>query len=135
MAKYNFNISSPGPQTVYENKTVHEHRAPTDKSVELLKEFEEKAESKLVERIIIDNNIMGDILVFEDAMVRSVRMRFKLNGRDYEIEDKQDIMRVAAMDPHYYITKFYEFVSETIAQKLIQSALESSQPFQRCFTK
>jgi len=30
-------------QTVYHNQTVHEHRAPTDESVKVLKEYHEKA--------------------------------------------------------------------------------------------
>ena len=35
---------------------VHEHRAPTDESVRLLKEFEEKADKKIVESIRLTNN-------------------------------------------------------------------------------
>lgn len=38
------------------NVTINEHRAPTDESVKLLKEMEEKAEAKLIEAIRLDGN-------------------------------------------------------------------------------
>ncbi|MGZ5583454.1 MAG: hypothetical protein ACXWG8_07770 [Usitatibacter sp.] len=45
-----------GPKTVYHHETVHEHRAPTDESVRLLKEMERAARDKIVETIRIEGN-------------------------------------------------------------------------------
>jgi hypothetical protein len=43
-----------GDHTHYHRSEVHEHRAPTDKSVELLKEFEQKAQDKVLGTVRLD---------------------------------------------------------------------------------
>lgn len=63
---------------------VHEHRAPTDKSVALLKEMEAAAERRIVEAIHIGDTTFECVVHIEkDMMADCTRLRavFKLNGR------------------------------------------------------
>lgn len=49
-------IMSP-PRTEYVTREVHEHRAPTDESVKLLREMEQAADAKRIACMKIDGNV------------------------------------------------------------------------------
>jgi hypothetical protein len=64
-------------------KTVHEHRAPTDQSVALLREMENAAAGKLVSAIPVDFNGLSVTLVsMMEPITRAHRflLRYDLNG-------------------------------------------------------
>jgi len=70
-------------------KHVHEHRAPTDESVALLKEMEEKAQEKLLRSYKLDTNDFNAVWhVMQDNlhMVHRVLIQFELNGKTHDIE-------------------------------------------------
>jgi len=79
-----------------------EIRAPTDDSVKLLKEFEEKALSNLVckERLVM-NGFTCDVYAFRDSSGFSTQIiiRYGLNGRNEEfrcvVEDNDDQLMVS----------------------------------------
>jgi len=77
------------PQTNYVTREVHEHRAPTDDSVSLLKEMQEKAEqSRIASFPLDDNGFSGKIEVFQtvqDCQIRAIAV-FDLNGRRFRVE-------------------------------------------------
>lgn len=63
---------------------IHEHRAPTDVSVKLLKEMEQAAKDKLVASFILDNNTLNGVVnvyqeVAYDRLV--IEVTFDLNGK------------------------------------------------------
>lgn len=77
---------SVGGGTSYNHTEVHEHRAPTDASVKLLSEMEEKAIQRVVASAVInDNDLTFGYLVLRhsvDSWGYQIRWFFKLNGRD-----------------------------------------------------
>ena len=76
-------IADSGPRHVHHSTTVHEHRAPTDASVRLLKEMEEAATKKVVKSIHVGNTLVECVVhTWLDVMSDCIRMRaiFKVNG-------------------------------------------------------
>ena len=67
-------------------KTVHEHRAPTDESIKILREMEEKSRQQIVEKFVVNNNVVnGSVTLFRDAMTdnHECRVRLVLNGDEH----------------------------------------------------
>lgn len=67
----------------------HEHRAPTDESVKLLREMEQKAEERIIESAAVaDNGFHGVVQSLrsfaDDRHIR--RAIFSLNGRKMMVE-------------------------------------------------
>jgi hypothetical protein len=74
-------------QYVDRNVTVHEHRAPTDQSVALLKEMEEKAERKILNTIhVTDSSFECVVHMWWDAIndAKVMRAVWSLNGHKCE---------------------------------------------------
>lgn len=69
---------------------IHEHRAPTDDSVKLLREMEEASRQSVVGSCKIeDNTLNGTIVVFlmdPQFFERTAYIRFKFNGKDFTIK-------------------------------------------------
>jgi len=80
------------PQTI--NKTIHEHRAPTDDSVKLLREMEDASKESIVGMCKIeDNTLNGVIVIFERMpgfMNRLAYIRFTFNGKEHVIKEQLD---------------------------------------------
>lgn len=76
------------------NVTVNEHKAPTDKSVELLNEMQEKAQRNVIATIKIEENFLKAVAIYyRDEMIMdrmTYHIRFELNGKKYTIEDYID---------------------------------------------
>lgn len=74
--------------------TVNEHRAPTDKSVELLNEFEKKAHENIIYKTKIEQNHLKAIAIYYQDDIVSNRMhfhvKFELNGFETLISDFVD---------------------------------------------
>lgn len=68
---------------------VQEHKAPTDESIRLMEEIQEKVLKNLIAKIHIkgDNNINGQCYVFQSLhefeLAYNVVCKFKLNGVDF----------------------------------------------------
>lgn len=72
-------------QYVDRNITQHEHRAPTDESIKLLREMEEKARDNLLLAIRVpDGPIPMAVHVYRDFLGQGchVRMKMRINGKD-----------------------------------------------------
>ncbi len=79
--------------TEYVTREVHEHRAPTDASVKLLKEMESAARQKVDESIRLEGNGFECVVhVEEDPMSaqRVARAVFTLNGKRMTAEARVD---------------------------------------------
>jgi len=75
------------PNTVNVHK--HEHRAPTDESIKIYKELEEKALKNLISTTQLeDNSFNATWHVFHDFMnyENKAICRYKLNGVEYKFE-------------------------------------------------
>jgi hypothetical protein len=71
-----------GPERV----DVHEHRAPTDASVKMLRELEEAAFKRVLRTFEFENSLkMAIVETSADALTSRVHLRymFELNGEEY----------------------------------------------------
>jgi len=71
-------------------REVHEHRAPTDESVKLLREMEASAKAEVSKSIHLkDNTFDAKIEIVEEPIFRQqvYRTLFKINGTRYETEN------------------------------------------------
>ena len=102
--------------------TVIQKRAPTDESVKLLKEFEEKAESKFCERIDIKTNLL-DYTILEyaeclDHWGSKFRYFVKINDKDYQGDiqlDRYEIMK----QPMLLFQEIQKDLAEKISKEII----------------
>lgn len=70
---------------------ITENKAPTDESVRLLNEMEEKARQNIIATIKIDENFLKAIVIYyRDEMITNrmiYHIKFELNGKEHKIED------------------------------------------------
>ena len=104
-------------------QTIHEHRAPTDESVKILREMEEAARQSILDVYQFEDNGLSGITVlmkprscFEDDRVLYVR--FTLNGQLIEFEEKIDC-RTVMFDKQRAYELLMQGVRNAILQKLI----------------
>lgn len=124
-------------------KTVTVNRAPTDKSVELLNEFQEKAQNNLIQTVNIDSNVINGIAMFfnHDILMDKLcyLVRYTLNGEEFT--HKGDIYRrdypyIGTNDPatkfmvirDFFVPKISEKIAEAILQTSANSLLNLSKP-------
>jgi hypothetical protein len=109
-------------ETRYVTQEVHEHRAPTDKSVALLKEMEAAADAKRIASLSIPGNeINGLVQVHEDCadQSRTAQAIIDLNGKRlicsatiYWHDDDTDL-----------VTKLRDEVARKVANEVLHRAL------------
>jgi hypothetical protein len=121
--------SEPSSVAHHHSTTVHEHRAPTDASVALLKEMEAAAEKKIVETIRVGNTAIECVLHrwmdnLNDQMV--VRATFKLNGITETAEHRWSPYSDTG-EVHGY-RALRDKIAEVIATKMIKDALSVRVP-------
>ena len=105
------------------NSTTHEHRAPTDESVRLLKEFEEAARKKIEASIRLDNNMFkAHIMKSPDYMAwdKTYVVLYELNGQKQRCEIKVSDLQAKNEDA----TKFFVLgeLGKHIAANILQEA-------------
>jgi len=88
---FNTTIHQAPDHVPYEKSVkITEKRAPTDDSIRLANEFEEKIQKNIVAKGAIKNNLVKDAVfaVFNDQMrcVQTYRIAFKLNNELVEVE-------------------------------------------------
>lgn len=74
--------------------TIKEVKAPTDESVRLLNEFQEKALDNLISKVEVkDNLVEGTVMAFEMGCTTAaiqfeikIICKFKINGHEYVVE-------------------------------------------------
>ena len=124
-------IDNTRTEHVHHTATVHEHRAPTDASVALLKEMEAAAEKKLIESVHVGNTAFECVIhTANDYLSDCVVMRavFKLNGQQETVDhkwrpsgsDHLDGGKVEAM------AVLRDKIANVIATKMINDALSRS---------
>ncbi len=105
--------------------TVHEHRAPTDASVALLKEMEAAAEKKLIESVYVGNAAFECVVHTEMDMASDcMRMRavFKLNGKQETAEHSYRAYSGDTGEVHAW-RELRNKIAEVIATRMIDGAL------------
>lgn len=85
---------APAPRTEYVTQTIHEHRAPTDESIRLAKEYEEKAWKTVENRILEDvPEIDTRVVIVEECYdTREKLLFFRVNGRPIKLRFANSIL-------------------------------------------
>lgn len=116
---------APRSQTVYNRTEVVERRAPTDESVKLLKEMEEKAEAKLIATLPLKNNLFEGTVVIDhylaDMTIRA-RLVFVLNGKQIVVTESAyegDGARVELMQ------KLHDATAKKIAAEILLDSVSA----------
>lgn len=76
---------------------IHEHKAPTDRSVRLLNEMKEKAKEDIIASIEVQDNVLNGVAIsycepFAVDMTPNytIHLKFKVNGKEYLINKTID---------------------------------------------
>jgi hypothetical protein len=118
-------------QTEVVDRNVTINRAPTDESVELLREMEAAAEDKLIYRGEIRNNTLSaQWNVFEDMLCMAYRcgIRIKLNGNEHLL--KFEIMKFEAKTQFDAVKLIRDKLSGFIANQIIVDAFSDAEFFE-----
>lgn len=121
-------IDNTRTEHVHHTATVHEHRAPTDASVALLKEMEAAAEKKLIESVHVGNTAFECVIhTWHDLASDCLRMRavFKLNGQKETAEHEFRAYGGDTAEVHAW-RELRDKIAEVIATKMIGDALSRS---------
>lgn len=112
-------------RTEYVTREVHEHRAPTDKSIELLRDMEKQALDNFISRYDVTSNcINGSVFLFRNPIYNKIEwhVKFEINGEIINIEGKLQDMQFCLDNENIrnnkILTLFYEEVSKELAMKL-----------------
>ena len=122
----NVHIDAP-TRTEYVTRTVHEHRAPTDQSVALLKEMEQAARDKIEHAVSVGDNgfecvvhINWDALNDDEVAVAI----FKLNGQQMRATAR--VRRTKENREDVLISELRDAVAKEIANNVVMHALKSA---------
>lgn len=115
------------------NKTVeiHEHRAPTADTARLLKELEETALQKLVDRVrLSDNGFECVIHAFIDAMNDETVyiVRYQMNGRKGELEHREPGRQNDPGSKMDVFARLRDKLAVDVAAKILASAFNDIKP-------
>jgi len=115
----NYTFETRGTQFTRVKSTTTEHRAPTDDSVRLLNEMQEKARDNIIKTITVsDNAVNGIIIVFKNLMENSYEViaDFTINGKEYMV--KKQTTRAQVELNEEILRYMVEEVGHTIAMEL-----------------
>lgn len=109
------------PPSVHETRIITENRAPTDESIKLFRDMEQKAQDAVIGRLDIKNPMKGTILrrmshsMFEHEIV----LAFELNGEKYQTTPVK-VPESYVLNKEEWIRKLFENMSQAIAEQLFQ---------------
>lgn len=115
-------IAQPMSRPIHMKADVHEHRAPTDESVRLLNEMQEKAKADLIEVSALPfNGIEGVLHVDRDYSMRQFVMtaHFKLNGKARKVVVRENADGWKPDFRRTMIAKLRDAVAKEIANTLL----------------
>jgi hypothetical protein len=124
------------PSVIRVNSEQHEHRAPTDKSVELLREMEQKAREQIISVIRAENNdIKFDWVTRYDGPVGEVEsvLIMVINGKRIERKFCEHDFR--RRSPKEAMKLVMERVSEVIALEVLQGLFDDDRNFRSMFNR
>jgi hypothetical protein len=111
----------PGSLNVRATSTVHERRAPTDASVGLLNEMEDKMLKRILSRHSLQDNVFNaEWYIIQHNHIDDMELvcRFKLNGQEKEIKLNLCRFDIRIQDPMITVKKVCEAVQQEIAKIL-----------------
>ena len=110
-------------------QTVHEHKAPTDESVRLLREMEESARDRVIAAWVPEKgNMVGAVVQMRrrhDADASDIWVRFEINGTKFEERFDGPDSRTMDLDEAVsaFVKSFAQHVTEMVVRKLLRGGL------------
>lgn len=112
------------PSRISVNTTVTEKRAATDDSVRLLKEMEEKARERIVESMILPNNLLsGTVHRQHDIINMAIYFHVHYQLNNVKREARTRVIDGGRESIGENIEAIYKALSEDIARILISESL------------
>lgn len=116
------------------NSTVNINRAPTDESIKLFKEMQDKAYSSVISNIEVKTNIFtGKIVCFNrnyyNGFGYDLIFIFNLGEERFEIKETIDEFKYKHLNKENMIQELFKKVSSVIAEKMFAHALSESYEF------
>lgn len=100
------------------NVEITEKRAPTDESIRLYKEMEEKAEKNIIGKEAFINNELNGVITYMEMSVGSfeikAHIKFSLNGKEYH--EVINVPRTYLSDREKSIQLLYAAIVEQLAK-------------------
>lgn len=127
----------PYDKNVYESRTVtsHEHRAPTDESVRLLREMEDKARDSVFATLRCESSGFSvSAIVFEDHMTQdfTVRAKFTLGDTPYDLGIEVPFHKIGMENPSDNLARaVIRLIAEKVAEQITITALKDSWSFRK----
>jgi hypothetical protein len=113
-------------RTEYVDRHVTINRAPTDKSVELLREMEAKARAEVDKTIRVANTHFECVVhQYQDALNHTMNWRaiFSLNGKKLSADADCDLSRLKQNpDMHEHFAKLRDAMAKEIAAHVLNDA-------------
>jgi hypothetical protein len=106
-------------------KTVHEHRAPTDESIKLYGEYADRAYDSVLETIRAVSSF-GEIeaKIWKDYRTTKIICGFSFNVNGKKLTGKVEVDEYPIKNNHELIKKVYDEVSHEITSILIGSVIK-----------
>jgi|AntAceMinimDraft_18_1070375.scaffolds.fasta_scaffold84314_2 hypothetical protein len=105
-------------------KTVVEKKAPTDESIRLLNEFQDKAELNVVRRISLDDNSVKGMGVFwmksQESFSDMATVRFILNGIEYVVKVEISEVKTKIAQNQELAHILYEHLANAVSTELFK---------------
>lgn len=121
------------PQVAVTNTTtVHQHRAPTDQSVRLLREMEDKAKSEVEKAVLVENTVIDAVIHKIPNYVRCCTdyvVLFKINGKQYRAEYTEMHLDERKKDRRALALGLRDSIAETVANVITDSVMRSMYKF------
>lgn len=118
-----YNIQS-GPSHISANIDVTEKRAPTDESVKLLREMEEKARKQVLHSYITESNVLSGahvgMCLNSSVLSKTSYALFKLNGIEYRVEAEIE----TTFNERDCLEQLVEKLSKAISVELVQQLIK-----------
>lgn len=111
-------------------KTVHEHRAPTDESIRILREMEQQIEAKVIGRLSLNNHqFKPTLLVYEEHLEQKwgVWWVFEVNGEKFQ--GKFYVSKWDKASNSEAILSIFQEIRENLSKQIASVLLESSMTF------
>jgi hypothetical protein len=117
-----FIATDQGTKHVYETRNIHEHRAPTDESVKLLREMEKAAKDNFLGRFDFkDNKLNGTVAVMSDYLNNEfvLAILFSLNGREHRVEVRESMSKHKAITEDTAKYLLAESIAKAVTKELL----------------
>jgi len=117
------------------NKTVHEHRAPTDDSIRIYKDLQEKAQASVLEHIALDTNELKVqwTLSKNPATYRTEAIcGISLNGKDHFFNIQLDEWKMGDdLSGKYIINTLRSELSKQLTSVLLDPLFKDNEVMRR----